>query len=108
MNRKNGTEASEVSFITAKNCNVIRWIATGPSATQPTPSAIAISVKAIGKPMKIAPNRITSERIPSHSLDTWRLLPVGLGRHRVSPWYPFAGTRGLDRAQQLGSALDQQ
>ena len=32
MNRKNGTEASEVSFMTEKICSVIRCSATGPSA----------------------------------------------------------------------------
>ena len=33
MNRKNGTEASVGSRITAKNCSVIRCNASGPSAT---------------------------------------------------------------------------
>ncbi len=32
MNRKNGTEASDVSFITEKNWSVMRCSASGPSA----------------------------------------------------------------------------
>src|SRR4029079_9120082 len=78
MNRKKGTAASVGSRMTAKNCSCIRYSDRSPSATYPKNIATEISVKAIGKPTKIAPNRTTSATMPIHSGVTG--LPSALSR----------------------------
>ena len=68
MNKKNGIEASTVSFITENVCKAARSNTIGPNAMKPAPKETAPSVKAIGKPMKMAANRTAKASRPRISL----------------------------------------